>query len=86
MKFLTVLFISSLLVLSIGCESEEEDMVTIENKQQIQKLVSEVQLLREEVNHLKCHIHWNNSDGYEVGKPSKRQSNRAMREIFPCGP
>ena len=57
MKLLIVLFISSLFVLSIGCASQEETMVTIANKQQIQKRVSEVQSLREEVNQLKCHMH-----------------------------
>ena len=66
MKLLIVLFISSLLVLSIACASEEEAMVTIENKQQIQKLVSEVQLLREEVNQLKCHFH---TDEYSTSYP-----------------
>ena len=57
MKLLLVLFIFSLFVPSTGCASQEEDIVSIETKQQIQKLVSEVQSLREEVNQLKCHYH-----------------------------
>jgi len=41
MKLLLVLFIFSLFVPSTGCASQEEDIVSIETKQQIQKLVSE---------------------------------------------
>ncbi|MCL0047542.1 hypothetical protein M1N48_00580 [Dehalococcoidia bacterium] len=44
MKLLIVLFISSLLVLSIGCGNGQE-------------LRKEIELLREEVNLLKCHAH-----------------------------
>ena len=49
MKLLIVLFISSMLVLSIGCGSQDN----IDEAE----LVKEVQLLREEVNQLKCHKH-----------------------------
>ncbi len=49
MKLLIVLFISSMLVLSIGCASQDDGDVA--------ELVKEVQLLREEVDQLRCHLH-----------------------------
>ena len=49
MKLLLILFISSVLVLSIGCASQDASDVA--------ELVKEVELLREEVHTLKCHYH-----------------------------
>jgi len=58
MKLLTVLFISSMLVLSIGFTSQDASDVA--------ELVKEVQLLREQVDLLICHNHDENWDmGYQ---------------------
>ncbi len=74
MKLLIVLFISSLLVFSIACGSQNDE------------LVKEVQLLREEVNELKCHKHYHSA--YETGgNPAKRSESVIWMysDIFHCG-
>ena len=82
MKLLIVLFISSMLVLSIGCASQRNSDVA--------ELVKEVQLLREEVNQLKCHGHSYPSNSSSVSYTdypyfNKREIGRAVdRQVRLC--
>ena len=70
MRLLLVYFISSMLVLSIGCGSQDN----IDEAE----LVKEVQLLRQEVNQLKCHYHNYYLHGQYGILENKHETNEAV--------